>query len=524
MYKLVIVDDEQDVRLRLQSLIQKANHSFEIVGLFENGIEAYDGILSLMPELVITDIKIPYIDGLQTIKRVREVLPLIKSIVITGFDEFDYAKEAANLGVLAFISKPLSQEDVEKVLRKAEEELNREFSLSENLKQLEDFHQKSLPIIRENNLCRLLAKDEPSEAFIKKLENDGIDLNYPYMALAVADFDDCDAEYEQFESTFTAIKMQFEEDTRLAANVFTKANKLYLLLKSHSCFTSAELESMFLLIISQAKRFYGTSLSVGISHISKDAHNYKAMNTNALKALEYRSVFGGSKVFLYSNIQSAQPKGSKIEESEYKELLYAIKHKSQQEAQEKLQELKSKVAGSDLAVYCSYYVSNILNSIINSCNDNDALFEHYADYDIYKRYFELKTIDEIFASFEQLIDIVYKINKTSMQRAIDQNLHKITRYIEANYTSVGLCMESLSEQTGLSASYISTLFKKENTTFVKFLTMLRIEKAKQLLAHSSNKIIDISEQVGYADPYYFSHCFKKYTGISPKEYRAHENK
>ena len=102
MYKLVIVDDEFDVRNRLSQSIKKLDTGFEIVGMYENGLDALEGVNNLNPDLVITDIRMPFMTGIELISKIKETKPLTKAIIITGFDEFDYAKKAIDLGVVGF--------------------------------------------------------------------------------------------------------------------------------------------------------------------------------------------------------------------------------------------------------------------------------------------------------------------------------------------------------------------------------------------------------------------------------------
>ncbi|MBF9018909.1 MULTISPECIES: helix-turn-helix transcriptional regulator [unclassified Oceanispirochaeta] len=109
---------------------------------------------------------------------------------------------------------------------------------------------------------------------------------------------------------------------------------------------------------------------------------------------------------------------------------------------------------------------------------------------------------------------------TNSQRMLDNAVN----FMEKNYTDPKISMESVCDEMGMSISYLSLLFKKEKqTTFVKYLTMIRLEKAKDLLGLTSEKIIDIAGKCGYNEVYYFSHSFKKYTGVSPKKYREEIN-
>ncbi len=125
--------------------------------------------------------------------------------------------------------------------------------------------------------------------------------------------------------------------------------------------------------------------------------------------------------------------------------------------------------------------------------------------------------------YEEPLHIVWIYAEKSRQALGDKYFNKIINYIDSHYRDNDLSLELLAEKVDISVSYISAILKKEkNTTFVKYLTTLRMEKAKELLKNPNNKIVDIAESIGFSEPYYFSHSFKKYQGVSPKEYRNNE--
>ncbi|MDD3171735.1 MAG: response regulator, partial [Bacilli bacterium] len=163
MYKLILVDDEQDVRNRISAAIQKLDCGFEIIASYDNGLDAYEGIIQLNPDLVITDIRMPFMTGIELIKKTKESLPLIKTIIVTGFDEFDYAKQAIDLGVSGFLTKPITSSDLDGILLKAKEELDEEYQRNSNLENMENFIKESLPLIKENNLLRLVSLSNPDK-------------------------------------------------------------------------------------------------------------------------------------------------------------------------------------------------------------------------------------------------------------------------------------------------------------------------------------------------------------------------
>lgn len=136
----------------------------------------------------------------------------------------------------------------------------------------------------------------------------------------------------------------------------------------------------------------------------------------------------------------------------------------------------------------------------------------------------LKSNDGLLNYINKLVDEINKINQGSRQSGVDNSFNRIKDFIESNYKNSFLSLDDVANELGYSVSYTSAILKKNNTSFTKYLTSVRLEKAKILLANPDNKLLIIANEVGYEDPYYFSHCFKKYTGISPLEYRTNEKK
>lgn len=527
MYKLVIVEDERDARKRLISMIEKAGSKFELIAEYENGIDAYDGILSDSPDLVITDIRIPYINGIELAKKIREMLPLVKIIINTGFNEFDYAKEAANLGVLGFISKPVTQEDVDTLLKKVEETLDEEFLSAENLTKLETFYENNLPIIREHDLYRLSGMSAISPAFRRKLRHNNIDLDYRYFAMCVFDFDEAlDGNMERYEFGLSSVRKLVSESFGGLCDVemFSRDEKLCLILKSNDSIDISKAENLMETIILRVGRFSGMPLSVGMSNIYEGDLDFSGMLREALRALEYRGVMGGRKVFFFGNAAPAPAGKILIDDTDIRQLGYLMRYKPVEECIECLAVIRQKMETDEAQNSYYYLLTSILNTLIKSCDDLEGLYTRYSGQGgMYRRLFESKTADEVFAFFSEMTRVIRTLNDNIIVDNVENNLQKVLDYMETHYSDADISFESVAREVNFSVSYISALLKKNrNTSFIKHLTALRMEKAKELLKSPALKIIDIAEQLGYADPYYFSHCFKKYTGFSPKEFRNHE--
>ena len=155
-YKILLVDDEEEVR---KSIIKKINweeEGFLVVGDAENGVEALEKIENLNPDLVFTDIRMPYMDGLELIKEINIRYPLIKSIIFSGFDDFDYAKEAIKMGVIEYVLKPVSAVELTEILRKVHKTLDDELDKKRDIEKLKSSYLASIPILREQFLNGLI--------------------------------------------------------------------------------------------------------------------------------------------------------------------------------------------------------------------------------------------------------------------------------------------------------------------------------------------------------------------------------
>ena len=247
------------------------------------------------------------------------------------------------------------------------------------------------------------------------------------------------------------------------------------------------------------------------------------MVKEAMRALEYRSVIGGGKVFLFENTHTLSPKLS-IDDNMIKELGYILHSQGTEECLQRLDLIRNNINNAGGSHY--YAATGILNILIRGCDDIERLDQYSGGSDmLYRRLFEIKTDDEIYEYLEELVRLVKQLNNGVIVDNVERNLRLVISYMETHFCDPDISFESLAKEVNFSVSYISALLKKRlNTSFVKMLTELRMEKAQKLLLNSALKIIDIAEQLGYNDSYYFSHCFKKYVGMPPKEFRNEQNK
>lgn len=172
MYSVIVVDDEKSIRERIVALLTKRT-DFHLLGSYENGYDALMYGVPLEPDLIITDVKMPFVSGLELIERAKEELPAVRSMIISGFDSFDYARKAIELGTLGYISKPIDPEEFNACLDKAVAQLDNYFRLANNEVDKEASRKRE----READLERLLTFKAATPQFREKLSEEGIDLH-----------------------------------------------------------------------------------------------------------------------------------------------------------------------------------------------------------------------------------------------------------------------------------------------------------------------------------------------------------
>jgi two-component system response regulator YesN len=239
MYNVIIVDDESTIRERLLGFFRKKeskkSDEFKVIGSYENGYDAMIGGIPLEPDLIITDIKMPFITGLELIKQAKQELPLVQAIIVSGYDDFDYAKQAIDLGVVGYISKPVTFQEISDALEKAKVELDKKYSIDKNIKDLQEKSESVLKMVQRDDLNKLVTLKSIPANFREKLQADGIEINLPYVLFAIFDPDQSEDElsFEESELVNYYLDQYINDEFKdFSLNIFESASSKSLLLGS----------------------------------------------------------------------------------------------------------------------------------------------------------------------------------------------------------------------------------------------------------------------------------------------------
>ena len=527
MYKVIIVDDESAVRERLFKQLLNFSDDFEVVGQFENGFDALIGGTQFSPDLLITDIKMPYIDGIELIKRMKQELPLLQTIIISGFDSFDYAKQAISLGVIGYISKPITLGELEETLKKTKIELDKKNSVDNDIEDLKKRASSGLKLMQNSDLSKLITLKDIPDNFKEKLIADGINLDYKYTILAAIDFDDqlTQISYDKMELVNFHLEKYIQDEfseSEISTVLFDNSSEFGLFILSNSQIEKEALQERLGRVLAKIKRACKVEMSIGLSETKEDTEHksYRELYRHALRTLEYRTVIGSNIIIFFGDISKNKTTTGKVDENEFKNITYEVLYGDLQTAKDRINKLLNTITADNFKETYLFILNNLIDSLLKACVSLQSLFQEYMTYEaIVENSYKIKSNEQLYAFIDDLVNNIDRINKNSRQSGVDSSYRQIINFINNKYTNSLLSLEDVAKELGYSVSYVSLILKRNNTTFTKYLTDVRMEKAKALLLDTDMKLLSIANEVGYDDPYYFSHCFKKNTGISPQEYR-----
>lgn len=505
--RILIVEDEVMIRVGMGKLIESET-KHQIIGEARNGKEGLELALRLKPDLIITDIRMPEMDGLIMMQKIRKNHLKIKAVILTGYAEFEYAKQAIHLGVHEYLLKPIGVEDVKEVLERVEQSLEEEQMSPLGLDTLlrdsylgseEDFKQIYLPRLKQ-------------EAWHDKSGNFQLYLGYIGMA---------PGEYiEEFRDRITAIREFTEIHDCMVANI----DKLQEVL----CLVQGD---------RQALEEFGTAFyrkmiricrpeqvpAFAVTEFNKIDNLYKGFQ-RAQELVSYAMVMESTQLFTEERIRA-----------------YAADSRQDQEYLVELENrIKSSVCNgsiqnynSDMEAFLAYmrkqkippenckhgylrflsFISNLLQEI-----DRQS-FVNMQNMCFMKQIGDARTREEI----EIVLRAIPQFLESTQGKKEDIHNYTIKRainYIREHYAE-GISLEQTAESLDITPEYLSTLFNKEmEINFSAFVTEFRISHAKRLLKGTDMKIYEIADAVGYHDSKYFMRVFKEIQGVSPKEYRT----
>lgn len=530
MYNIMLVDDESIIKKGLLCFINWEALDCRVVCDASNGIEAREKLASHHVDIVVTDIKMPGMDGLELSRFIYTHYPFVKIIILTAFADFSYAQTAIQYNVVDFVIKTNPSEKIPEAIDKAKKQIVQEKEKEQKLKLLEEKINISLPEMCEkffkDVFNGILINEELIQSRIReleiRLENYFViffDINVVSNKSAVIDPED----YNKFiQSLKNFLSMAFRnyhhytmavDRTSLVAVISFKNNNI-----------SVNTQTLLMIcneILSTSDSFMRFTISIGISQLKQNVQALPHAYLEAKDALQgnfynenHVSVFIPRTATVTSTTLHPHDFAAKIADS----LQSACPSEAVRSLEKLLEEYRTnKEPIESIKVSCMLIASHCYRLL--------AAYKLFApeladsEPEVYKQIQSSKNILNLSTILAQLIESIAQVKV--MNAVPYSSLVKETqKFIRDNF-SKNINLQSIADHIHVNSSYLSRLYKKETgESIVDALNKYRIEMAKKLLKDPSYKVFEVACAVGIEDPAYFTHVFTKYAGMSPKKYKV----
>ncbi|WP_052380506.1 response regulator [Paenibacillus camerounensis] len=524
---LCIVDDIPAVVRGLSQRIPWEEHGITVAATAANGEEGLVQIRKHRPDIVLTDIRMPFTDGLTMMRTILAEQPEIKLIFLTGYSDFSYAQEAVKLGAFDLIVKPFTRPQVLESVLKAKEVLERERSQAEQMRGMEQKLRESMPYLRQEYMRLLIRYGSRQQHLSQQWDFYAIQMKRSGFCVMVAEIDffaDRTASMAVAEVELIRFAVQNILQETIAAHtdgiVFREhVNQFVIVMNPPSALDAEQLAEK---CRENVCRHTYQTVSIGIGSGVEEAGQLSVSYAQAMSALTNTFLTGGNSVYRYVESPEADAALPRYSYDKEKELLYCLRSANLAKAEEQLDGIWSEWVSSpvlpDPAIVKTMCLE-LAHSIHRVFSDkaSDA---------------EVKTLEKKLAemngaaSFEELRRQIrdfcsqgcayVQIRQTSDARVL---VERAIAHINGNLHR-NLSVADCAREVHLSPSYFSNLFKKEmGMTLAQYIISRRMEKAKELVLEGM-QVQDIAVSLGYEDRPYFTELFKKYTGMTPTDFRS----
>ena len=521
LYRVLLVDDEEDIREGISRKMDWLGLGFSLVGEAANGQDALELAESLRPDVILTDIKMPFMDGLELCRILTDRLPAARFVVFSGFDAFEYAKQAIQMNVVEYILKPINADELSAVLRRLKDQLDRERAERRNVELLRSRYMENLPILRELFYANLLdGHIEPGTERERAARLD-IDLQGEEWAVGLAYIG---SDRRDALSTLSVQKLLEESLTADRCRLSLYNDWVAVIVSLTESFTIYDLIRVLDRVCTLAASYLGLTLTVGVGAPCKELSGMARSAAEARTALEYRSMVGRGQVIYIGDLE---PDGGQVltfEEADERTLTAAVRLGSEQEVRDAAAALAGKIREANpSAGQYNLFLMELVTHLMKMTRRSGVGVE-----EVFGTGFSLPIQDSALPSLEELegwcAERYLRLWTLIRRRQTDsagQTVETAKEYIRQHYAESDLSVEKLCAYLHLSSTYFSTLFKRETgTSFTAYVTTVRMEAAAEAIRGTEEKTYLIAQRCGYEDPNYFSYVFKRHFGVTPTKYRS----
>lgn len=522
MYKLLIADDDEIICRGLGSCILWEQHGVSVSGLAYDGEMALEMVEIEQPDIIIADINMPFMDGMEFSCMVRQKYPEIKIILLTAYKEFSYAKQAIQLQIFEYLTKPFTNEEILQTVLRAVKTLEKERSYRSKIG-------KNLGIIQEKNLEELVLYGGAEEDIIRNSPILQADHYFQVAILYLRRISEMMGEEKEDPIENEVVRRMAVGRLReyisgeKNCSFFEQNRRIVVVFEYEEREESRKIEERILEFMDELGKEDHVFLACGAGRVCHGVEALPVSYGEASQAIEQRYGYGNRSIIFYSELRTGaretEPELSLIK----KQLQEGIQLRDENKIREEIGSLFQQLGKKKEKNYASECFR-----LMELLRFSWEMTEDEAQYDIFMKQsghvlakmMEARNLAELEETAAGYFSRLYEYLRRQSTTDIERRVNQAVEYIRENYPDPELSLEEVAKAVSLSSSYLGNCIKKyKHISYVNLLNQIRLENAKRLLVKPDIKTYEVAFLVGYNSSQYFSSSFKKSTGMTPGAFR-----
>lgn len=540
MLNLLIVEDEETMREGLAGMIDWEAVGVRICGVAENGLEALEIIGKTEVDLLLTDIRMPLMDGLQLIGEIRKRERDIACVLVSGYSDFEYAQQALRYGVSDFVVKPCAPREIKAIFARLTAQLTEQRRQSDSVQGWRE----NMPMLKTQLLRQWLSSPalvtENRREQLRKLK---LPIGHEHLIVAVVRIDNRSRQQLNYNRTdlelirlaaANIVQETLEQTVMQPVATVKEEDGIVVILNGMFEWIGDKLARGLERVQHNLRQFLKIEVSVGISDSKASINQLAEAYQEALQALELRFFLGAERCCYYRDVRMLSPHAPstpsqaeavdtslvKLEQSAADNLRAGLFAETLNDAERWLEALQRYHPHSrtEIQVRTLSFLTRLLQQAPLQ-RQADGEDDRPVDYGSLEQ--QIGGID----TMEELAGFVYTVirqlvERLNPHRTPKRKVQQALGYIASHYNAPGLSLVGVAKELYVSSTYLSTLFKQElGINFLDYVHQYRVEKAKGLLQSADIKIQAVAKEIGYFDEAHFTRTFKKWTGMLPSQYK-----
>lgn len=519
MIKILLADDEQVERIALKKIIDQGLPDAQVIGQAANGREAIQLAEQLKPDLILMDIQMPGINGLDAIQQIKEEMPQTKYIIVSAYDMFEYARQGIRLGIQDYLLKPSRPSTIVDTVRKVVNEIEQERKLDEERKSQQDRMQKLMPVVEADFVTQLLFDHVHEVHLDEMMQFLGCNEQHRCCAMVLfahAKLVNGELERQEAERIYRTVKAKIHEIAQGWVGAMTGHQLPVLFLIDQQLSFRSQLSIITRKVLNLSNMFPDSEFFVGIGNPYESLNDIKHSYHEALLASMDMTL--SSRHRFYEDLPDRQAEHNQFMLDIEKAVIEEVRLGNEEGMRHLFMRMIDAFETGGLSLIESQ--QRVLEMLLIASRMVQEIGVH-AEKPIFS--FQVASFKQLRMETDCLLGKFIQVMNAMKQNVEPDVIYKIKQYI-IDHAHKDISLEMIAEHVRLSPFYISKIFKEQiGVNYIDFLTECRINKAKAMIIDGTYSLKEIAYDVGYKDPNYFSRVFKKICGVSPTDYRKMAN-